>query len=114
MQLCCSNSIRPNPAAVKEQTMSYAERLKFAAACAGFVFAAATFAAEPVADSPAKSQATENSADTRLAANGRTAPTNRAVPGQDKGSKVRPAYCREPQQWYYYDQTPGELSDCQK
>jgi hypothetical protein len=90
-------------------------RFKFAAAGAVLILAAATaFAAEPVASSPAKPQTTENSADTKLAASGRTAATSRAVQVQDKSSKVRPAYCREPQQWYYYDQTPGELSDCQK
>jgi hypothetical protein len=100
---------------VKEQIMSYGNRLKFVAAGAVFILATATtFAAEPVANSPAKSQTMENNADTKLAASGRTAPISRPVLVQDKSGKVRPANCREPQQWYYYDQTPGELSDCQR
>ena len=100
---------------VKEQNMSYANRLKFVAAGAVFILATATtFAAESVANSPAKSQTTESSSDNKLAASGRTAPAAQAVPAQDKSSKTRPGNCREPQQWYYYDQTPGELSDCQK
>lgn len=95
--------------------MSYANKLKFVAAGAAFILTTATaFAAEPVAAAPAKSQTTENSADTKLAASGRATTVNRAALVQDKSGKVRPAYCREPQQWYYYDQTPGELSDCQK
>ena len=95
--------------------MSYANRLRFVAAGAVFILATATtFAAEPVANAAAKSQTTENSADAKLAASGRAAPTSRAVVVQDKSGKVRPGNCREPQQWYYYDQTPGELSDCQK
>jgi hypothetical protein len=95
--------------------MSYANKLTSVAAGAAFVIATATaFAAEPVAASPAKSQTIENSADTKLAASGRVTPANRPALVQDKSGKVLPAYCREPQQWYYYDQTPGELSDCQK
>jgi hypothetical protein len=96
--------------------MSYARNLRFlVVGMASLFVAAATLAAEPsTTNASAKPETVDTSSDGKLTANARNTPSSRSAVAVGKNIKQRPAYCREPQQWYYYDQTPGELADCQK